>query len=171
MTKSGCRFEEQRSYAHRQVDDQPGKSHKNDDKSAVVMLKHNDWHENVRQPVVNRDRSHGGSGRPDINRDTCHELECTTIGLCFPRHEAAEVYLTEELRHAESNPTREIHVSYCTSHENSRPKFFDRIYLPISAALTLQNLRIVHRRRQSGKSKVPAKQRGSWPKMCGIEGA
>ena len=35
----------------------------------------------------------------------------------------------------------------------------------ISAAPTLQNLRIVLRRRQSGKSKVPAKQRGSWPKV------
>ena len=47
---------------------------KNDDKSAVAMLKKNDWHENVRQPVVNRDKSHERSGRPDINRDTCHEL-------------------------------------------------------------------------------------------------
>ena len=27
-------------------------------------------------------------------------------------------------------------------------------------------LRIVHKKRQSGKSKVPAKQRASWPKMC-----
>ena len=26
---------------------------KNDDKSAVAMVKKNDWHENVRQPVVN----------------------------------------------------------------------------------------------------------------------
>ena len=34
----------------------------------------------------------------------------------------------------------------------------------MSAAPTLQNLRIGLRRRQSGKSKVPAKQRGSWPK-------
>ena len=36
----------------------------------------------------------------------------------------------------------------------------------MSVALTLQNLRIGLRRRQSGKSKVPAKQRGSWPKVC-----
>ena len=36
----------------------------------------------------------------------------------------------------------------------------------MSVAPTLRNLRIVHKRRQSGKSKVPAKQRGSWPKMC-----
>ena len=36
----------------------------------------------------------------------------------------------------------------------------------MSVAPTLQNLRIVHKKRQSGKSKVPAKQRGSWPKVC-----
>ena len=54
--------------------EQPSKmSKKNDDKSAVAMLKKNDWHENAWQPVVNRDKSHERSGRPDINRDTCHE--------------------------------------------------------------------------------------------------
>ena len=36
-TKSGCRFGEKCSFAHRQVDEQPTKS--NDDKSAVAMLK------------------------------------------------------------------------------------------------------------------------------------
>ena len=36
----------------------------------------------------------------------------------------------------------------------------------MSVVSTLRNLRIVHKKRQSGKSKVPAKQRGSWPKMC-----
>ena len=75
-TKSGCRFGEKCSCAHRQVDEQPGKrSKKNDDKSAVAMLKKNDWHENVWQLVVNRDKSHERSGRPDVNRDTCHELK------------------------------------------------------------------------------------------------
>ena len=49
-------------------------------------------------------------------------IERTTIGLCLSRHEAAEAYLTEEHRHAETNPTCEIHESYCTSHWNSRPK-------------------------------------------------
>ena len=39
------------------------------------MLKKNDLHESVWQPVVNRDESHERSGRPDINRDTCHELK------------------------------------------------------------------------------------------------
>ena len=35
---------------------------KNGDKSAVAMLKKNDRHESVRQPVVNRDESHERSG-------------------------------------------------------------------------------------------------------------
>ena len=75
-TKSGCRFGEKCSYAHRQVDEQPGKrSKKNDDKSAVAMLKKNDWRENVRQPVVNLDKSPDRSGRPDKNRATNHELK------------------------------------------------------------------------------------------------
>ena len=73
-TKSGCRFGEKCSYAHRQVDEQPTKrSKKNDDKSAVAMLKKNDWHDNVRQLVVNRDKNHERSGRPDEKRD--HELK------------------------------------------------------------------------------------------------
>ena len=42
-TKSGCRFGEKCSCAHRQVDEQPtGWSKKNDDKSAVAMLKKGD---------------------------------------------------------------------------------------------------------------------------------
>ena len=53
-TKSGCRCGKKCSYAHRQVDEQPAKrSKKNDDKSAVVMLKKGDWHESVREPVIN----------------------------------------------------------------------------------------------------------------------
>ena len=80
-TKSGCRFGEKFSYAHRQVDEQPSKrSKKNDDISAVAMLKKNDWHENVWHPVVNRDKNHERSGRPDLNRDTCHELKQRPTG-------------------------------------------------------------------------------------------
>ena len=75
-TKSGCRFAEKCSYAHRRVDEQPSKrSKENDDKSTAAMSKKNDWNENVWQLVVNRDKSHERSGRADINRDTCHELK------------------------------------------------------------------------------------------------
>ena len=62
-TKSGCRFGEKCSYAHRQVDEQPSKrSKKNDDKSAVAMLKKNDSLEIVRELVVNRDKNPERSG-------------------------------------------------------------------------------------------------------------
>ena len=71
-TKSGCRFGEKCSYAHRQVDEQPTKRSKtNDDKSAVAMLMKSDWHENVQELVVNY--GHDRSGRPGKKRD--HELE------------------------------------------------------------------------------------------------
>ena len=73
-TKSGYRFGEKCSYAHRHVNEQPTKrSKKNGDKSAVAIVKKNDWHENVRQPVVNHGKSPDRSGRPDKNRD--HELK------------------------------------------------------------------------------------------------
>ena len=127
-TTGGCRFGEKCSCAHREVDEQPNKRFKkNDDKCAVSMLKKNDWHENVWQLVVHRDRSHERSGRPDISRDTCHKLKrgptgrqsssARHLGCVFHSgHEAAEVYLTEELRHTETSPTCEIHKSYGTSH-------------------------------------------------------
>ena len=46
-------------------------------------------------------------------------IEDKTIGLCLSGHGAAEVAvnLTEELRHAETNPTCEIHESYCEPEE------------------------------------------------------
>ena len=74
-TKSGCRFGEKCSYAHRQVDEQPSKrSKKNDDKSALAMLKKYELHDRTGQPVVNRDKSHDRTGQPVVNRDTRHEL-------------------------------------------------------------------------------------------------
>ena len=80
-TKSGCRFGKKCSCAHGQVDEQSSeRSKKKDDKSAVAMLKKNDWHENVRQPVVNRDKNPERSGRPENRRDTCHELRRGPVG-------------------------------------------------------------------------------------------
>ena len=67
-SKSGCRFGEKCSYA------QPGKrSKKNDDKSAVAMLKRHELHDRTGQPVVNRDKSHDRTGQLVVNRDTRHE--------------------------------------------------------------------------------------------------
>ena len=80
-TKSGCRFWEKCSCAHRQVDEQPIKrSKKNDDKSAVAMLMKYDLHDRTWQPVVNRDESHDRSGQPVVKRDTRHELKHGPVG-------------------------------------------------------------------------------------------
>ena len=69
-TKSGCRFGEMCSFAHRQVDEQPTKkSKKNDDKSAVAMLKKGDWHE--RRPITDQ-----GNDRPgQLGKKGAHKLE------------------------------------------------------------------------------------------------
>ena len=52
----------------------------NDDQSAVAMLKKNDLHESICQPVVNRDKSHDRPVRHDVKRDTCHELKQRPVG-------------------------------------------------------------------------------------------
>ena len=55
-SKSGCRFGEKCSFAHRQVDEQLTKrSKKNDDKSAMALMKKGEMHDRTGKPVVNRD--------------------------------------------------------------------------------------------------------------------
>ena len=77
-TKSGCRFGEKCSYAHRQVDEQPSKrSKKNDDKSAVAMLKKNELHDRTGQPVVCRDtRRAQGHGKVVCSSSSTRQLGC-----------------------------------------------------------------------------------------------
>ena len=66
QTKSGCRFGEKCSFAHRQVDEQPTKRcKKNADKSAVAILKKGDWQE--RGSVI--DQCHDRPGKPGKRSD------------------------------------------------------------------------------------------------------
>ena len=78
ITKSCCRFWEKCSYAHRQVDEQTGKrSQKNDDISAVVMLKKHDFHDRTEQPVVCRDtRRAQGHGLVVCNSSSTRQMGC-----------------------------------------------------------------------------------------------
>ena len=46
----------------------------------MAILKKNDLHESIRQPVINRDKSHDRPERPDVKRDTCHELRAGPVG-------------------------------------------------------------------------------------------
>ena len=66
-------------------------------------------------------KGHDRPGRPDVKRDTCHEVETrtcwtsiieyTTIGVASFRAAEVVINLTEELRHAETIPTCKIHES------------------------------------------------------------
>ena len=52
-SKSGCRFGEKCSHAHRQVGEQPSKrSKKNEDKSAVAMLKKHELYDRSERPIA-----------------------------------------------------------------------------------------------------------------------
>ena len=172
-TKSGCRFGEKCSFAHRQVDEQPTKRSKtNNDKSAVAMLKKGNWqeresvsdacHDRTGQPVKRSDKKLGRNSSKRQFSDA-RQLGCVFQDMTPPK---------SILRKSTDMPkpiqrvkfTKPIARHTKIRDQNPRSVTFVQVNL-ISVAPTLQNLRIVHKKRQSGKSKVPAKQRGSWPKV------
>ena len=117
------------SYAHRQVDEQPcNRSKKKDDKSAVAMLKKHELHGRTGKSVVCRDTRHEPNHGHIVCNSSIHDNLVASFRIWSRRSFSSIV--TEELRHAETNPTCEIHESCCTSHQNSRPKSFARIDLP-----------------------------------------
>ena len=126
-TKSGCRFGEKCSYAHREVDEQPSKkSKKNDDKSAIAMLQKYYLHDETWQPVVNRDESHDRTGQPVVKRDTRHEFNhgpagCRSsntrqLGSVFQDMEPPKSILQKSSGMQKPIHRVTIHESYCTSH-------------------------------------------------------
>ena len=101
-SESGCRLREKCSHAHRQVEEQLSKrSKKDDDKSAVAMLKKNEHHQRTGRPVLD-----------------AYSSNTRKMGCVFSGYGAAEVFIdfAEELRHTETDPMCKIHGSYCTSH-------------------------------------------------------
>ena len=127
-TKSGCRFGEKSAHTHivRLMDNLVKCPKRMMTKSAVAMLKKNDLHESIWQPVVNRDKSHDRPGRPDVKRDTCHELKqgpvgrrssnTRQMGCVFQDMKPPKPILRKSSDMAETNPTCEIHECCCTSH-------------------------------------------------------
>ena len=97
----------------------------------------------------------------DLWRMFTHQIHDNWVAFSRIRGPKSSSIFTEELRHRETDPMCEIHKSSCTSRRHSRQKSFARIDLSgwTSSAPKLQNLRIGLRKRQSGKSKVPAKKR------------
>ena len=109
------------AHSHRQVDQQPTKRSKtNDDKSAVAMLKKGNWQERESVSDACLDRTgkpvKRGDNKLERRSSQRRSSDARTIGLCISRHDAAKVYSPEGHRHAETNPTCEIHKGYCTSY-------------------------------------------------------
>ena len=165
-TKSGCRFGEKCSFAHRQVEEQPTKRSKtNDDKSAVAILKKGNWQE--REFVA--DGCHDRSGKLIRGVIKSWDKSHLNVDHLFQDMKPAKSILRKSTGMPKTiqrgSSRRLLHVILKFETKIPRSVTFVQVNL-MSVAPTLQNLRIVHKKRQSGKSKVPAKQRGSWPKEC-----
>ena len=134
-SENGCRFGEKCSYAHRQVDDEPGnRSKKNGDKSTVAILK------------ITRQL---GCVVQDMEPPKSSSILRKRSNMLKP---IRCVRFTEAvLRHADTRDQNPSLGMICPG-EPQRSS-------------TAPKLRIGLRRRQSGKRKVPVKQRGSWPKV------
>ena len=155
-------------------DEQPSKrSKKNDDKSAVAMLKKGAWHE--RRLVT--DQRHDRSGQPDKKSDkklgrrssqrrssNARQLGCVFQDMTPPKSILRKsTDMQRPIQRVKFTKAIARHTKI--RDQNPSLAYISHLNL-ITAAPTLRNLRIGLRRRQNGKSKVPAKQRGSWPKMC-----
>ena len=145
--KKGCRFGEKCSYAHRQVEEQPSKrSKKNGDKSA-------EHHHRTGGPVVN------------VYSSNERQLVCVFQDMEPPKSSSI-LRKSSDIR----KPIQRVKFTKATARhakirdQNPSLGMIFQVNL-ISAAPTLQNLSIGLRRRQSGKSKTPVKQRGGWPKV------
>ena len=160
-TKSGCRFGEKCSFAHRQVDAQPTKrSEKNDDKSAVAILKKGDWQE--RGPVT--DQCHDRRVKLDKRSDKKlgqksskrRSSDARQLGCVFQDMTPPKSFLRKctDMR----KPIQRVKFTKLLlgtlKYETKifRLDIFAQVNL-MSVGPTLQNLRIGLWRRQSGKSK------------------
>ena len=149
-TKSGCRFGEKCSFAHRQVDAQPTKwSKSNNDKSAVGLLKKGDWHErgSVTDRYPDRPGKLGkrsdeklGQNLSERQSSDARQLGCVFQDMTPPK---------SILRKCTDMPkpiqrvkfTRLLHVIPKFETKILRSDIFAQVNL-ISVAPTLQNLRI-----------------------------
>ena len=150
------------SFAHRQLDEQPTKRSKtNNDKSAVAMLKKG----NSQEREFVSDACHDRPGKPGQNSFKRRFSDARQLGCVFQDMTPPKSIL----RKSTDMPKPIQRVRFTTaiaSHTKIRDQnpSLGYIYpgeLHQRSPNTLQNLRIVHKKRQSGKSKVPAKQRGS----------
>ena len=133
--KNGCRFAEKCSYAHRQVDEQPcERSIKNDDTSAVVMLKKDDWHE--RGPVTNQGHDRPGQlgkkGDNKLERRSSQRQSSNARQLGFVFQDMTPPKSILRKSTDKQRPILRVKFTKAIARhtQNSRHKSFARIYLP-----------------------------------------
>ena len=173
-TKSGCRFGEKCSFAHRQVDEQPTKrSQKKDDKSAVAMLKKGDWQEG--EPVT--DECHDRLGKPGkksvqkLGQKSSYRqsFDARQLGCVFQDMTPPKSILwkcTDMLKPIQRVKFTKAIARHTKIRDQNPSLGMICPGEPHQRSPALQNLRIGLWSRQSGKSKLPATQRGGWPKVC-----
>ena len=133
-TKSGCRFGEKCSFAHRQVDEQPTKrSKQNDDKSAVAMLKKGNRQE--REPVT--DECHDRPGKPGKRGDkklgqnsSQRQLsDARQLGCIFQDMKPPKSILRKGTDMPKPIQRVKFTKAIARHTKNSRPKSFARLHL------------------------------------------
>ena len=132
-TKSGCRFGEKCSFAHRQVDEQPTKrSKKNDDKSAEAVLKKGDRQERERVTDQCHDRPVKPGKRSDKKlgpNSSKRQLSDTRQLGCVFQHMTPPKSILRKCTDM-PKPIQRVKFTKAIAHQNSRPKSFARICLP-----------------------------------------
>ena len=153
-SENGCRFGEKCSFLHRQVDEQPSKrSKKNGDKSAVAMLKKHEQHHRTERPGVYAYSSNTrqlGCVFQDMEPPKSSSILRKSSDIRKP---IQRVKFTKAVaRHADIRDQNPSLGMICPGEL-------------MNVTPMLQNLRIGLKKRRNGKSDVPVKQRGGWPKV------
>ena len=146
---NGCRFEEKYTYAHRQVEEQPTKRYKkNDDKSAVAMLKY-ELHDRTELPLstVTPVASQITDLLGAVHR--IHDIWIASFRT-WSRRSSHQSHGRVQTCRKQSNLWDSKKLSYVTLKFETKIPRSDRFVQVnlISVAPTLQNLRIVLRRKQ-----------------------
>ena len=166
-TKSGCRFGEKCAFAHRQVDEQRRKGPKR------MMTKCSGYAEErwqERESVTNG--CHDRTGKPVKRSDKklrqnsskrrfsdARQLGCVFQDMTPPK---SILWKSTDMPRPIQRVKFTKAIARHTKFETKIPRSVTFVQVNLMrVAPTLRNLRIVHKKRQSGKSKVPAKQRGS----------
>ena len=118
--KNCCRFGEKCSFAHRQVDSQPTKwSKKNDDKSAVAMLKKGNWQEREFVSDACHDRPEKPGKRSDKklgqNSSKRQSSDARQLGCVFQDMTPPKSILRKSTDMPKPIPACEVQEGYCAS--------------------------------------------------------